>query len=95
MAQVIIAEYSFKNYFKVPVDIDLNDTTVVKGFNIKWNTLYIYFVDKNKEQLEIESCHQDEPDMKYPDNSDDLNVENIEDYEFLIDEDEEGDEGDD
>ena len=86
MAQVIVAEYSFKTYFKIPLGMDLNDTKVIESFYIKWDTLNIHFVDKNKASLEIESCHQDENDMKYPDNADNLEVENLEDYDFLIDE---------
>ena len=90
MAQVIVAEYSFKTYFKIPLGMDLKDTNIIKSCYIKWDTLHIHFVDESKASLEIESCYQDEQDMKYPDNHPDgkydIEIENLEDYDFLIDE---------
>ena len=86
MAQVLVAEYSFKTYFKIPLGMVLEDTKIIKDFFIKWNTLYIQFVDENKETLEIESCYDEEPDMKYPTNEHNYDFGNLEDYDFLIDE---------
>ena len=78
--QVLIAKYTSENYFKVPVDIDLQDKKVIKSYGVKWNVLTISFVDENKEDLEIECYQEGEVDYKYPRNEE---VGNIEDYDFL------------
>lgn len=85
-AQVLIAKYTSENYFKIPVGIDLDDEEVIEYYGVKWNTLTISFVDKNKEDLEIECYHEGETDYKYPT---DIDVGNMEDApEFLESEEE-------
>ena len=46
--------YAPSSIFKIPKTIDLEDKTVVKGYWVKYDTLYIEFVDTTREVLEIQ-----------------------------------------
>jgi len=46
--------YAPASIFKIPKTIDLEDKTVVKGYWVKYDTLYIEFVDTTRETLLIE-----------------------------------------
>ena len=88
MPKIVVANYSTSTHFKIPKGIDLDDETQVESWGTKWCVLYIYFVDKTKEPLEIEAEFEPELDCKY------ANSETIEDgyaYEFNDDEEEEED----
>jgi hypothetical protein len=65
------ASYSFEMVFQVPEDIDLNDKTQVSDWCIKWGTLYIHFVDKNKKPYTIEPRYRNDDDIgKWADDED-------------------------
>lgn len=40
--------------FKIPKTIDIEDVTVVKGYWVKYDKLYIEFVDSSKDVLVVE-----------------------------------------
>jgi len=46
--------YPPDSVFKIPKTIDIEDKSVVKGYWVKYDTLYIEFVDTSKETLSIE-----------------------------------------
>lgn len=80
MSKVVIVKYTITDAFKVPKDIDLEDTSQVNYWYVKWNKLHI--VKTNGEELEIDSqgwIHN--ADYKYPD-SDNENgeIQDAEDY---------------
>lgn len=85
MSQVVIAEYKYSSYFKVPEGIDINDKTVIEYYCIKWNILYIKFIDRDDE-IEIEATNTSENDMKHSDN---ITVDLIENHDWLIEDEEE------
>lgn len=72
MSKVIRANYfPPMSIFKIPKTIDIEDKTLVKGYWVKYETLYIEFVDTTRETLEIEpyiSATDDNGDFKYPEN---------------------------
>ena len=85
MSQVVIAEYKYMSYFKVPEGIDLNNKEVVEYHGIKWNILYIKFVNRDDE-IKIEATNTSEIDMKYTDN---ITVDLLENHDWLIEDNEE------
>ena len=46
--------YAPSSIFKIPKTIDLGDKAVVKGYWVKYDTLYIEFVDPTREELVIQ-----------------------------------------
>lgn len=82
--KVVRVEYYCKSFFKIPDGLDLADETVVEGWGVKWNTLYISYVDGREEK--IDSVYDLEYDCKYPDNCE---IEDAEDYNVEYSEDEE------
>ena len=46
---LIIVNYHF---YKIPASIDLEDKSVVKFWDVKWNKLCIYFVDGTEKEIE-------------------------------------------
>ena len=60
--------YAPSSIFKIPKTIDLGDKTVVKGYWVKYDTLYIEFVDTTREVLEIQPClaASESQDYKHP-----------------------------
>ena len=80
MSKVVIVKYTITDAFKVPKDIDLEDTSQVNYWYVKWNKLHI--VKTNGEELEIDSQGWIyNADYKYPD-SDNENgeIQDAEDY---------------
>lgn len=45
--KIVVASY-YRPYsiFKIPDNLDLKDTTIVKGWEVKWNKLYITYTTK-------------------------------------------------
>jgi hypothetical protein len=75
--------YTIDDVFKIPKHINLEDTTQVKCWSVKWNYLHIYLT--NGEELKISSeGWVDDFDFKYPSNND---VEIINAEELGIDDD--------
>jgi hypothetical protein len=64
--KVVVAEYyAPETIFKIPKGIDLKDKTKVEDWYVRYNTLCIKFVDKDKVQ-EIEASFESEVDYKSP-----------------------------
>ena len=87
--QVVYAEYNCYSVFKVPKGLDLEDTSIVESWWVKWDRLHIKYVDK--EEIEIIDSEETGNDLKHP------NEETIHDaeelgYEFLFTDDEEEEE---
>jgi hypothetical protein len=84
--QVIRVHYCVDDLFLIPENIDLNNKNQVKDYGIKWNILYIYFVDGS--EIEIKSQGWiDDFDYKRP--NDDYEPEPAEDFGY-VDNDDEG-----
>ena len=64
--KIVRIDYHCDGFFKLPDGLDLEDNTVVEDWGVKWNTLYIHYVDGRTE--EIDPVYDIEPDWKYPDN---------------------------
>jgi hypothetical protein len=62
--QEVSASYTETYVFNVPKGIDLNDTSKVKFWGIRYNTLSIQFVDGT--EMEIEPAHQLDTDYEEP-----------------------------
>ena len=53
--QVVVVTYpSPEAVFKIPDGLDLEDKSVVTGWETKYDTLYIYYVDGREEKIEWE-----------------------------------------
>lgn len=91
---MIIAEYTVHEKFEIPEDLDLEDTSVVEFWGVKWNTLYVRF--KNGKEIEIQPVGwTNDPDYKCPDkveikDDDDERDESEDDYEGKIMRDDKG-----
>jgi len=49
--QVLTATFNSYVEFVIPKGIDLNDTTKVKGYWVRYGTLHIEFVDGTKQEI--------------------------------------------
>ena len=76
MSKVVIAQYCVQDAFIIPDHIDLENKAQVKFWGVKWNRLYIEFVDGTELMIESEGWTQD-IDLKYPHKT---AIENAEDY---------------
>ena len=79
MSKVLVAEYRGMSLFKIPKDINLEDKTMVKDYGVKWDKLYIEFVDTTREELIIKASSSDDIDYKYPNETSIQLVEDLED----------------
>lgn len=52
--QVLRVDYIVTEQFRIPQGIDLNDSSQVKSYCVKYNKLFISFVDDSKEDIEVE-----------------------------------------
>jgi hypothetical protein len=84
--QVIRVHYCIEDLFLIPENIDLNNKNQVKDWGVKWNTLYIYFVDGSEIQINSKGWVNDF-DYKRP--NDDYEPEPAEDFGY-VDNDDEG-----
>jgi hypothetical protein len=84
--QVIRVHYCVDDLFVIPENIDLNNKNQVKDWGVKWNTLYIYFVDGSEIQINSKGWVNDF-DYKRP--NDDYEPEPAEDFGW-VDNDDEG-----
>jgi hypothetical protein len=62
--------YPPASVFKIPKTIDIEDKSVVKGYWVKYDQLYIVFVDESKDMLIIEAhlSASESQDYKHPEN---------------------------
>jgi hypothetical protein len=51
--KIVEAKYHVSEHFDIPCGLDLEDTSVVKWWNIRWHTLNICYLDDDKELLRI------------------------------------------
>jgi hypothetical protein len=84
--QLVKANYVRYAYFKIPKGLNLEDTTIVKQWWIRYNSLFIEYTDPNKCIEEIDGVYE-ESDFKFPDGDPEI-LDADEGYEFLFDEDE-------
>lgn len=83
--KVIRVSYSVDDAFLIPKNINLEDTTQVESWGVKYNTLYIYLV--NGKEIKINSQGWiNEFDYKYP--SDDPTIEEADELGCFDEEDE-------
>ena len=66
MSKIVIVKYTAMEAFKIPKGIDLENKSVVKDWGVKWNKLYITFIDGTEKVIEGENWVED-LDLKYPD----------------------------
>lgn len=69
-------------YFPIPAGLDLQNDPNVECCDVKWNTLFIHFIDGTC--LKIEATFEPEIDFKYPA---DEEIEDMDDYGFIDEED--------
>jgi len=62
--QIVVATYNCEPVFKIPDGLDLEDENVVSSWGTKYGTLYISYVNSDKE-LQIELEWEPEIDWKY------------------------------
>ena len=48
----VVVEYALSAVFKIPDGLDLEDTSVVKGWYVKYGTLHIYYTDGREEEID-------------------------------------------
>lgn len=63
---IVVAEYHFESTFRIPRNLNLEDTSVVSGWEVKYQTLRIYFVDGTAMRIEGDSGVESD-DFKRPD----------------------------
>lgn len=51
--KIVEAKYHVSEHFDIPCGLDLEDTSVVESWCIKWHTLCIYYLDDDKDPLVI------------------------------------------
>jgi len=61
--KIVVALCDFKQYFKIPDGLDLEDQTVVSSWSVSWGKLHIHYV--NGEEKEIDWEYEPEIDFKY------------------------------
>ncbi len=65
--KIVEAKYHVSEHFDIPCGLDLEDTSVVKWWCIKWHTLRICYLDDDKDVLVIQpSCIDDIEYWKHP-----------------------------
>lgn len=86
--KIVIAQYECpEQAWKIPFGLDLEDTSVVKEWWIKWQYLHIEYVDGRQESME--SIWESEGDLKYPldqriDDADELGIDFDEEIEKFL-----------
>jgi hypothetical protein len=76
MSKVVIAQYCVQDAFIIPDHIDLENKAQVKFWGVKWNQLFISFVDGTELTIDSQGWTQD-IDLKHPEKT---TIENAEDY---------------
>ena len=77
--QVVVAEFTNYQIYKVPKGLNLDDKTIVEKWWVENQQLYITYCDKDK--IQIIDCAYEEIEVKYPSHS---KIENVEDIGFDI-----------
>jgi hypothetical protein len=63
---------SYHIYFKFDVPYDLEDCTIVKEWNIEWDTLHVTLISGKELHLTGVMCKSDYPDRMYDQNENDI-----------------------
>jgi hypothetical protein len=61
---IVVAHYIEQHNFKIPIGIDLDDPTQVRNWGVKWNKMWIEYIDGREE--EIDAYIEFEIDYKEP-----------------------------
>ena len=61
---VVVAEYLQEHVWRVPLGVDLNDTTQVSRWYVRWSILHIEYADGRAQEINM-SCEW-EPNYKHP-----------------------------
>ena len=80
--EMLHVTYSLDESFKIPIGVDLNDTSQVKNWNAQWNILYITYTDGRNEEIAAEGLLN----YEYP-VPESVNVVSVDEHGDLIDED--------
>jgi hypothetical protein len=88
--EMLHVTYSLDESFKIPIGVDLNDTSQVKNWSVKWNILYITYADGRIEEIAAEGLLN----YEYP-VPESVNVVSVDEHGNMIDEDDCEDEDDD
>ena len=76
--------YPREVFFKIPKNIDLEDKSKVEEYWVKWNMLFIKFIDGTIQK--IECCQENDEEYKHPENTE---VKDRDDYGWFSDSEEE------
>jgi len=76
--------YPREVFFKIPKNIDLEDKSKVEKYWVKWNMLFIKFIDGTIQK--IECCQENDEEYKHPENTE---IKDKDDYGWFSDSDEE------
>ena len=79
--------YPREVFFKIPKNIDLEDKSKVEEYWVKWNMLFIKFIDGTIQK--IECCQENDEEYKHPENTE---IKDKDDYGWFSDSDEDEDE---
>ena len=82
--QIVVAWSGSEQVFKIPDGLDLEHSTVVKYWCVKWGTLHIHHIDGEEKEIEWE--YEPEVDFNHPESqeildADEHNIEYEEDNE--------------
>lgn len=85
---IVVARYNEEHHFRIPIGVDLDDRTQVRNWAMKWNKLWILYVDGREE--EIDAYREFEVDYKNPDWDEQMDLDeagaNEEDFDEEIEE---------
>jgi hypothetical protein len=84
---VVVATYYTESVFEIPDGLDLEDTTIVKYWGVRYNELFIVYVNGEEKTFSPKLDARDD-DLKQPK---ELEIEPVEDvgYEYEEDDDDE------
>lgn len=76
--KVLVVQYAPPQaVFKIPDGLDLEDKSIVSEWDVKWNRLFIRYVDENKPDEYIESDSNEEIAIRAPEH---MVIENANNY---------------
>ena len=66
MSQTVFATYSTTRLIAVPLGLDLNNTSVVSNWWVKWDTLFIRFADGRLKKIAASPDKKAQFDLESP-----------------------------
>ena len=92
--KIVCATYICESHFSIPDGLDLNDKTKVEGWGVKWDRLWIKYVDGTEEDINATYEAQEMEDWKRPNKAEIVDpIGDVE--EYYPDDEEESDDEDD